>query len=140
MSQKDTGLPGSPTEQASIGTLVGRLSEQISRLVRAEIASAKAELAAKAKSIGAGIALIVVGLVLSLYALGYLLYAATAGLANAVPLWLAALIVGVVLLLLTGALVAVGLKLLKKGTPPTPEITINSVKDDVAALKEGLTS
>ena len=74
MSQKDTGLPGSPTEQATIGTLVGRLSEQISRLVRAEIASAKAELTTKAKAsyeanpvpwiVGAvGAAVVVAGLV-----------------------------------------------------------------------------
>ena len=61
MSQKDTGLPGGPTEQATIGTLVGRLSEQISRLVRAEIASAKTELTTKAKGIGIGAGLIAAG-------------------------------------------------------------------------------
>jgi high-affinity Fe2+/Pb2+ permease len=140
MSQKDTGLPGGPTEQATIGTLVGRLSEQISRLVRAEIASAKTELTTKAKGIGIGAGLIAAGLVFALYALGVLLYAAVAGIANALPLWLSALIVGVALLLVTGILVGVGAKLLKKGTPPKPEITVNSIKDDVAAIKEGLKS
>jgi len=140
MSQKDTGLPGGPTEQATIGTLVGRLSEQISRLVRAEIASAKTELTTKAKGIGIGAGLIAAGLVFALYALGVLLYAAVTGIANALPLWLSALIVGVALLLVTGILVGVGVKLLKKGTPPKPEITVNSIKDDVAAIKEGLKS
>lgn len=140
MSQKDSGLPGSSSEQTSIGTLVGRLSEQLSRLVRAEIASAKAELSAKAKSLGIGIALVVVGAVLALYALGFLLYAGVAGLSNVVPVWLAALIVGVVLLILTALLALVGLKLLKKGSPPSPEITVKSIKDDVAAVKEGLKS
>lgn len=140
MSQKDSGLPGGPTEQATIGTLVGRLSEQLSRLVRAEVASAKAELSAKAKSLGIGIALVVVGGVLALYALGFLLYAGVAGLSNVVPVWLAALIVGVALLVLTAVLALVGLKLLKKGTPPSPEITVKSIKDDVAAVKEGLKS
>ena len=140
MSQKDTGLPGGPTEQATIGTLVGRLSEQISRLVRAEIASAKTELTTKAKGIGIGAGLIAAGLVVALYALGVLLYAAVTGIANALPLWLSALIVGVALLLVTGILVGVGVKLLKKGTPPKPEITVNSIKDDVAAIKEGLKS
>lgn len=140
MSQKDTGLLDSPSEQATIGTLVGRLSEQISRLVRAEIASAKTELATKAKAIGIGAGLVGAGLVLALYAFGFLLYAAVAGLANALPLWLSALIVGFALLLVTGILAAVGLKLLKKGSPPTPEITVNSIKDDVTAIKEGLKS
>ena len=64
--------------------------------------------------------------VFALYALGVLLYAAVAGIANALPLWLSALIVGVALLLVTGVLVGVGVKLLKKGTPPKPEITVNS--------------
>jgi len=51
------------------------------------------------------------------------------------PAWLAALIVAVLLLLVTGALAFVGLRQVKKGVPPVPEESIQSVKDDVRAFK-----
>lgn len=140
MSDKDDGLPGGPKRTASIGSLIGQLSEQATRLVRAEIASAKAELAAKAKKAGIGIGLLVVAGVLSLYGLGFLLHSAMEGLANVVPAWLAALIVGVVLVLVAATAAALGAKLLKKATPPSPEITVKSLRDDVTAIKEGITS
>ncbi|WP_093181687.1 phage holin family protein [Sanguibacter gelidistatuariae] len=140
MSEKDDGLPGSPESTPSIGTLVGNLSEQVSRLVRAEIASAKAEMAVKAKKAGIGIALFCVAGLLSLYGLGFLLHAAMAGLANAVPLWLAALIVGVVLVAIAGTAALIGVKLLQKTGSPAPEITVKSLRDDVAAIKEGIKS
>ena len=140
MSDKDDGLPGGPESTPSIGTLVGQLSEQVSRLVRAEIASAKAEMAHKAQKAGIGIALVCVAAVLSLYGLGFLLHSAMAGLDNVMPLWLAALIVGLALLLIAGIATLIGVKTLKKASPPSPEITVKSLRDDVTAIKEGIKS
>ena len=140
MSDKDGGLPGSPESTPSIGTLVGQLSEQASRLVRAEIASAKAEMAQKAQKAGIGIGLMAVAAVMALYGLGFLLHSAMSGLANVMPLWLAALIVGVALMLIAGIAVLIGSKLLKKASPASPEITVKSVRDDVTAIKEGIKS
>lgn len=140
MSEKDDGLPRSSESTPSIGTLVGQLSEQVSRLVRAEIASAKAEMAQKAQKAGIGIGLLVVAGVASLYGLGFLLHSAMSGLDNVMPLWLAALIVGLVLVIFAGIVAAVGAKLLKKASPPSPEITVKSLRDDVTAIKEGIKS
>ena len=140
MSEKDDGLPGGPASTPSIGTLVSQLSEHASRLVRAEIASAKAEMAEKAKNAGIGIALFGVAAVMALYGLGFLLHSAMAGLDNVMPLWLAALIVGVVLMLIAGGAGLIGAKLLQKASPPSPEITVKSVRDDVTAIKEGIKS
>lgn len=140
MSEKDDGLPGGPESTPSIGTLVGNLSEQVSRLVRAEIASAKAEMAEKAKNAGIGIGLFCVAALFSLYGLGFVLHSAMAGLDNVMPLWLAALIVGVVLFLIAGSAALIGVKLLKKSGSPAPEITVKSLRDDVTAIKEGLKS
>ena len=108
-----------PEEQKpTVGQLVERLSEQATRLVRSEIALAKAELTTKAKHAGIGIGLLVVGGVLVLYGLGFLLHSAMEGLATAMPLWLAALIVGLVLVLVAGTLAFVGVKQLQRGVPP----------------------
>ena len=46
-------LPPAPT-QASTGELVGRLSDQVSRLVRDEVRLAQAEVTHKAKRLGIG--------------------------------------------------------------------------------------
>jgi hypothetical protein len=138
MTDWDDGQPPRPTPKPSIGKLVEQMSEQATRLVRTEIALAKKELTTKAARSGIGIGLFVVAGVLSLYALGFLLHSAMVGLSHAVPLWLAALIVGVALLLLAGSLAFVGSKQLKKGIPPTPDAAIAGIKEDVATVKEGL--
>ena len=140
MSEKDDGLRSGPESTPSIGTLIGQLSEQASRLVRAEVASAKAEMAQKAQKAGVGIGLLAVAAVMALYGLGFLLHSAMSGLDNVMPLWLAALIVGVVLVLIAGIAAMIGAKLLKKASPPSPEITVKSLRDDVTAIKEGIKS
>ena len=87
---------------------------------------------------GIGIGLLVVGGVLVLYGLGFLLHSAMEGLATAMPLWLAALIVGGALVLVAGTLAFVGVKQLQRGVPPTPTGAVESIKEDVATIKEGL--
>lgn len=138
MSDWDDGQTPPPNPKPSIGKLVEQMSEQATRLVRTEIALARKELTTKAARSGIGIGMFVVAGVLSLYALGFLLHSAMVGLAHAVPLWLAALIVGAALLLVAGLLAFVGKKQLTKGMPPTPEATIANLKEDVATVKEGL--
>ena len=130
---------GAPKEaDPSVGELFGRLTEHTTRLVRAEIALAKAELKAKLTKIGIGAGLLAFAGILSFYALGKLLDAAALGLAEAVAPWLAFLIVGVVLLIIVGILAALGAKALKAGSPPTPERAIDNVKADVEEIKKGL--
>jgi len=124
--------------EPSLGELFGRLSEQTSRLVHAEIELAKAEMKARAARLGAGAALLVAAGVLALYALDKLLDSAALGLAEAVPAWLGFLLVGVVLLVVVGILAAVGVRLLKAANPPTPSRATANLKDDVEALKKGL--
>jgi NADH:ubiquinone oxidoreductase subunit 6 (subunit J) len=82
-----------------------------------------------------GVGLVVAGAVIALFAFQVLLAAAVAGIAEALPVWLAALIVGVVLLIVTAVLVMIGVKQLKRGAPPVPTETIDSVKKDVNAIK-----
>ena len=65
------------------------------------------------------------------------LAAAAAGIATAVPLWGALLIVAGALFVLTMLLGAFGLMALKRGTPPVPEQAIREAKLTTEALKDG---
>jgi len=125
-----------PDKPASLGKLVEQISEQATRLVRAEIALAKAELTEKAMKSGIGIGLLVVALLILAYAVGVLLLAAVYGLGTVWPLWLSALAIGGFMLLVTVTLALVGVQLLKKAS--TKPESIQRVKDDIASIKEGM--
>lgn len=129
------GTPG-PAKPASLGKLVEQVSEQASRLVRAEIELAKAELAEKAKKSGIGIGLLVVALLILAYAAGVLLLAAVYGLGTVWPLWLSALAIGGFMVLVVIILALVGAQLLKKAT--TKPESVQRVKDDIESIKEGM--
>jgi hypothetical protein len=120
---------------ASTGELVQRLSTQLSELIRRELDLARAELAAKGKRAGTGAGLAGAGGVVALYGVGALIASAIAALAAIVPVWLSALIVGVVLLLIAGVLALAGRGQLRQATPPVPEQAVQGVQDDVAAVK-----
>ena len=96
---------GSPVPaDASAGELVKAVSADLSRLVRDEIQLAQTELSAKAKHAGIGVGAFGGAGVLALYGIAVLIAAAVLGLAVALPPWLAALIVGVVVLAIAGVI------------------------------------
>ncbi len=124
-----------PPGQRSLGQLVSDLSEQTSRLVRAEIQLAKTEIAERAKLLGAGAGLLAAAGVLALYLLAAVLMTLVIVLDLWMPLWVAALVVTLLLLVAVVVLALVGLKAVKKGAPPSPQAAIASVQADVDALK-----
>ncbi len=127
-----------PGDTRSLGKLVSDLTEQISRLVRAEVELAKEELTAKAKRIGVGSGLLVAAAVLAGYTFAVGIATAIIALALALPAWLAALIVFAVLLAATVVLALVGRAKLKRSAPAKPERVIENLREDVAAVREGL--
>ncbi|MBL8926425.1 MAG: phage holin family protein [Pseudonocardia sp.] len=121
---------------ATTGELITRLSSQVSELVRGEIALAKAELTQKGKRAGIGAGLAGTAGVLALYGVGALITTVIAALALVLPVWAAALIVAVVIFIIAGVLGLLGKSQIQRATPPVPEITVESVKRDVATLTE----
>ena len=121
---------GEPT----LGALFSNASRDLSALVQSEIALAKSELRQDAKKGAAGGAMFAVAGVLALVALIMVSVAAAYGIAalGLHPAW-AFLIVGVVYLLVAGALAFVGKNLLARLGPP--ERTIRSSKETAAFLK-----
>ena len=126
---------GSPGEERTLGQLVAQASEDLSTIVRSEIALAKAELTDGAKSMGLGVAMFAGAAVFAVFALIYLLHAAAQGIAAAgLPVWAGYLIVGGVLLIAAAVLALVGKRALSKASP-TPTKAIAQAKETVAALK-----
>jgi uncharacterized membrane protein YqjE len=132
------GGPARPVTDQSISELVQRASEQISTLVREEIALAKAELTEKGKHAGIGVGLFGGGGVLALYGTGALIATLIIVLAEWMPLWAAALIVTVVLFAVAGVLALLGKKQVTKAVPPEPTAAIESVKADVDEVKHAV--
>jgi hypothetical protein len=124
--------------QASTGELVGRLGEQLDKLVRDEVRLAQAEVTQKAKRLGLGAGLLGGAGLVAILGLGALVTAAILGLANVLPGWLAAVIVAVVLFAVAGVLALLGRKDVQQAAPPLPTETIASVQADVDAVKQAV--
>jgi membrane protein len=123
---------------ASVSELVERLSAQISALVRDEMALATTELKRKGAQAGIGIGIGGAGAVVALLGLGALVAAAILGLATVLAAWLAAVIVGVVLLVLAGIISALGITQVRQSAPPVPERAVENAKQDIQTLKESV--
>src|SRR4051812_29928008 len=89
---------------ASLGELFHQLSTDLSTLVRQEIEHAKAEMARKARFAAVGAGMFGVAALLGLGAFAVLTAAAVLALSIVLDSWLAALIVGVVYLVVAGVL------------------------------------
>jgi len=129
--------PTTRTADEPLGALVHRLSEQIPDLVRSEMRLAQAELTQKGKRAGLGIGMFSVAGLLALFGLATLIATAVIALSLVVPAWAAGLIVAAVLLAAAAGAGLAGKKEVEAATPPAPEKTIASVREDVAAVKGG---
>jgi uncharacterized membrane protein YqjE len=122
----------------SIGHTVAEISEKTSLLVREEIELAKAEVTQKATRLGKGAAVAaaagvfaVLGLIFLLHTLAWFL----AWLLDTDAYW-GYLIVTVVLFLFAGIAAAIGVRWIKRGAPPTPDMAIEEAK----AIRETVSS
>jgi uncharacterized membrane protein YqjE len=126
--------PQEDLRERPIGDLVKQLADQTSTLVRKEIDLAKAEVTQQGKEAGKGVGLLVGGAVVALLGAGTLVAFIVMLLDGAMPNWLAALIVAVVLLALAAGLAMAGRNRLRRATPPAQQ-TVETVKEDVQWAK-----
>jgi hypothetical protein len=118
-----------------VGELLKQLSEETTTLVRQELELAKAEMAEKGKQAGLGAGMFGGAGVAGLLALIALSGALVAALDTAMPTWLAALIVGLLWAAGAGVLALRGRQKVQRATPPAPQETVDSVKEDVEWAK-----
>ena len=126
--------PAALTEP-SVPELMRQLSDQTATLVRQELELAKAELTVKGKRVGIGAGMFGAAGVFGLYALGAFTAAVILALSLAMTGWLAALIVTAVYGAVAGGLALSGKSNVRRGVPPVPEQTVETVREDVDVAK-----
>ena len=133
MSVNDTN--GSDLRDRPIGELLKQLSEETTTLVRKELDLAKAEMTEKGKQAGKGAGMFGAAGILGFLALGALTAFFILLLDGAVPNWAAALIVAAVYAAIAGVLALTGKNKVQEATPPMPEQTVETIKEDVQWAK-----
>jgi hypothetical protein len=122
-------------DERSLGELFADLSRQTSELVRQEVNLAKAEMTQKAREVGKDAGFIGAGGALAYAGLLVILAAIVLLLGIWIPMWLSALIVGVVVVAVGGFLILRGRDGLTK-TNLAPQQTVDTLKEDVRWAKE----
>ena len=122
-------------DERSIGQLFAELANETSTLVRQEVQLAKTELTQKVTSAGKDAGMIGAGGALAYAGLLAVLAAVIIGLGQLIPMWLSALLVGLVVIGVGYALIQSGLNALKR-IDPAPRETIQTIKEDVDMVKE----
>ncbi|CAB4892917.1 unannotated protein [freshwater metagenome] len=125
---------------APAGELFKRLSEDTSQLVKLEIELAKTEMTAKGKQLGAGAGLIGAAALFAFFAFAAFTTLLIALLSTGMKTWIAAAIVMVIYLVIAAVAGLLGKGRIQKATPPVPEQTIETVKEDVEWAKTRGTS
>ena len=119
-----------------IGDLLSDLASQVSTLVRREIELARTEIASSLLQVGRGAGLTGLGGVLIHAGFLALLAAGTLGLVQAgIEPWLAALIVGLLVIGVGIVITSIGLKQVQT-TDMAPRRTVASIRRDVEYVKE----
>ncbi len=127
------------SEPQQIGHTVAEISEKASLLVREEIELAKTEISIKAKALGKGIAVAIVAGIMAVFGLIYFFHFVAIALADWVfddKLVWGYLVVTVFLFLIAAIAGLLGLRWIKKGAPPTPDMAI----DEAKRIKETVSS
>ena len=123
-----------PPREMTARELTVQLGEQMSQLLRQELALAKAEMFTRARQMVLGGGMLAVAALLGLTGYLALIAAIIAGVAVALPPWAATAIVGGGLVVIAGGLAALAARRLSGGLPPL-HLTIESIRRDVGGVR-----
>src|SRR4051812_12338862 len=128
--------PGSADK--SLGEIVGDISAKTQLLIKEEIELAKTEMAVKAKKLGIGAGIASAALVTLIYFTIFLFIGIALVINDVFNLKpeVGFFAVAIFFLIVTILLVVIGLRLIKRGAPPTPDMAIEEAKATRAAFEE----
>jgi uncharacterized membrane protein YqjE len=121
--------------ERSLSSVLQDVVRNVQEIVRSEVRLATVEIkeeAIKAKSSGA---MLGAGAITAIFAALFLLLTVVFALSLVIPLWAAALAVGVVLSIAAGVMFTSGMKLFKR-IHPTPQRTVETIKENVEWAKQ----
>ena len=125
------------TEDRGLRASLQRVIRHAQALTQLEKELARAEMTRKGAALGAGVGLAIAAGVILFFAVGLGIATAAAALAIVLDLWLALLILFAVFLLLALILALVGIKMIKKGTPPVPQQALEEARLTRQVLRGG---
>jgi hypothetical protein len=127
-----------PAEDDNLATALTEVTEHLSLLVREEIELAKAEVTTKATRIGKGVAAFGGAGFVALLGLIFFFEFLAFGIADwtGLKVWVGFAIVTALLFVLAGIAAFVGSRLVKRGSPPMPEMAIEEAKLTRETLEE----
>ena len=119
-------------QTSELAQSIQQITEKAQLLVREEIELAKAEMTEKVSRLVKGAVLGIVAGVFAVFALIYLLHALSWGIWDVIGsgtnYWLGFLITGVLILILGAIAAFIAQRMIKKGTPPKPELAIEEAQ------------
>ena len=120
------------TAEKSLGDVVGDVSTKASLLIREEIELAKAEVSEKVSSLAKGSGIAIAAGVFATFAMIYFWVAIALFINDLLNVrqayWVGFIIVFGILMILTAIAGFVGLRWIKRGAPPTPDMAIEEAK------------
>ena len=122
-------------DDRSLGELFAELTKETTALVRQEVQLAKTEMSQKASEAGKDVGFLGVGGAIAYAGLLAIIAGIILALGELIPLWVSALVVGIVVAAIGYFLVRRGLNALKQGAL-VPEQTIQTLKEDKEWAKE----
>jgi hypothetical protein len=136
MATNGSKPPGSADK--ALGEIVTDVTAKATLLVKEEIELAKAEITTKVSRLAKGGIFFAVAGVLGLFALIWFFHFLALGIADWFGLkdWVGYGIVALVLFVIVGVLAMLGIRSIKKGSPPVPEMAIEEAKKTRATLEE----
>jgi hypothetical protein len=132
---------GRPTAEKPLGDLVNDVSSKASLLIREEIELAKAEISEKATSLAKGSGVAIAAGIFVVFALIYFFEAVAwffndlFDTVNTSP-WIGFIIVFGFLMILAAIAGFIGVRWIKRGAPPTPDLAIEEAKRTRAEILE----
>ncbi|HEX8744377.1 MAG TPA: phage holin family protein [Thermoleophilaceae bacterium] len=136
MAENGVRPPGAGEKQ--LGEIVAEVTQKAQLLVREEIALAKAEITTKTSRIVKGIVFFSVAAFFALLMLIFLLHMLSIGISEWFDLkaWVGYAATTVLLLVITIVAALIGVRMFKKGAPPTPDYAIEEAQKTRAVLEE----
>ena len=132
------GMQPPESAEKSLGDIVNEVSTKATLLVREEIELAKAEVSTKVSRIGKGVAAFGVAGFIALLGLIFVFHTLAWGIADwfSFKIWVGYGIVTLGLFVLAGLAALIGVRMVKRGTPPMPEMAIEEAKKTRATIEE----
>ncbi len=122
-------------DDGSLGELFAELTKETTTLVRQEVQLAKTEMSQKATEAGKDVGFLGAGGALAYAGLLAIIAGIILALGEFIPLWVSALLVGLIVVAIGYFLVRRGLNALKQ-VKPVPEQTIQTLKEDKEWAKD----